>query len=197
MLTSLDGSKAYGIGNLSPTIFKHCAVPVLQVICHLIHTSISTSIIPCDWRTHCIVPIHKSGDKSSVSNYRPISLLCILCKVLEKVVYNNIIDYVREKSTKHQFGFLPKRSTLQQLLVFAENVIGANCEVDVVYMDFQKAFDSVSHERLLKKLQSIGITGKAWKWFEAYLWPRYQCVKIGDSYSEQCNILSGIPQGIM
>ena len=62
-------------------------------------------------------------------------------------------------------------------------------------MDFRKAFDSVSHERLLKKLHSIGIFGKAWKWFEAYLRPRYQCVKIGDSYSEQCNVLSGVPQG--
>ena len=90
---------------------------------------------------------------------------------------NNIIDYVREKSTKHQFGFLLKRSTLQQLLVFAEQVIESNCEVDIVYMDFRKAFDSVSHERLLKKLQSIGKTGKAWKWFEVYLRPHYQCVK--------------------
>ena len=71
-----------------------------------------------------------------MSNYRPISLLCILSKVLEKVMFNNIIDYVREKSTKHQFGFLPKRSTLQQLLVFAEQVIESNCEFDVVYMDF-------------------------------------------------------------
>ena len=126
-------SKVYGIDNLSPIIFKHCAVPLLQIICHLFHTSIST---PRDWRTHCIVPIYKSGDKTSVSNYRPISLLCILSKVLEKVMFNNIIDYVREKSTKHQFGFLPKRSTLQQLLVFAEQVIESNCEVDVVYMDF-------------------------------------------------------------
>ena len=84
LLTSLDVGKAYGIDNLSPIIFKHCAVPLLQIICHLFHTSISTSIIPCDWRTHCIVPIYKSGDKSSVSNYRPISLSCILSKVLEK-----------------------------------------------------------------------------------------------------------------
>ena len=75
-------------------------------------------------------------------------------------MFNNIIDYVREKSTKHQFGFLPKRSTLQQLLVFAEQVIKSNCKVDVAYMDFRKAFDLVSHERLLEKLQSFGITGK-------------------------------------
>ena len=105
-----------------------------------------------------------------MSNYRPISLLCILSKVLERIVYNNIINRVREQSTKHQFGFLPRRSTLQQLLVFAEKVFEPNkCEVDVVYMDFKKAFDSVSHHHLLGKLQTFGITGKARQWFEAYL----------------------------
>ena len=117
--------------------------------------------------------------------------------MLERVAYNNIIDYVSEKATKHQFGFLPKRSTIQQLLVFVEKVIEQKCETYVVYMDFRKAFDSVSHERLLMKLQSIGITGNAWKWFEAYLKLRYQCVKIGDSYSELCKVLSGVPQGSM
>ena len=110
--------------------------------------------------------------------------------MLEKVVYNIIIDYVSKKATKHQFGFLPKKSTIQQLLVFVEKVIEQKCETDVVYMDFRKAFDSVSHKHLLMKLQSIGITGNVWKWFEAYLKPRYQCVKIGDSYSELCNVLS-------
>ena len=119
--------------NLSPKVFKHCAVPLLQIICHLFYTSISSSTIPHDWCTHCVVLIHKSGDKSSLSNYRPILLLCILSKVLKRVVYNNIIDYVSEKVTKHQFGFLPKRSTIQQLLVFTEKVVEQKCETDVIY----------------------------------------------------------------
>ena len=109
-----------------------------------------------------MVPVYKSGDKSSVSNCRPISLLCILSKVLERIVYNNIINCVKEQSTKHRFSFLPKRSTLQQLPVFAEKVIEPNkCEVDVVYMDFKKVFDSVSHNHLLDTLQTFGIAGKA------------------------------------
>ena len=196
LLISLDKTKACGIDSFSPKIFKHCAGPLLHIICHLFQTSISCSFIPLDWRTHCVVPVYKSGDKSSVSNYRPISLLCILSKVLERIVYNNIINHVREQSTKHQFGFLPRRSTLQQLLVFAEKVFEPNkCEVDVVYMDFKKAFDSVSHHHLLGKLQTFGITGKARQWFEAYLHNRYQCVKIGDLLSELCYVHSGVPQG--
>ena len=165
------------------------------MICHLFRTSLSCSTIPQDWRTHCVIPIYKSGDKISVSNYRPISLLCILSKVMERLVYNNIIDHVQKLSTKCLFGFLPKRSTLQQLLVFAKNVLEPKCEVDVVYMDFRKAFDTVSHDRLLQKLWAVGITGTVWKWFQAYLKQRYQRVKVGDSFSDLCNVLSGVPQG--
>ena len=169
ILTSLDASKACGIDNFNPKIFKYCAAPLLQVICHLFSVSLQNSSIPQEWRTHCVIPIFKTGDRSSVCNYRPISLLCILSKVLERIVYNNIIRHIQGKLTKHQFGFLPYRSTLQQLLLFTEKVLEANSEVDVVYMDFRKAFDSVSHSGLLNKLYSIGIAGKLWKWFQEYL----------------------------
>ena len=195
ILTSLDINKACGFDNFNPKIFRYCASSLLQIICHLFSTSILSSTIPIDWRTHCIVPVFKSGDKSSVCNYRPISLLCILSKVLERIVYNSMIDYIRALSTKHQFGFLPGRSVLQQLLIFTENLLGSKCEVDVVYMDFKKAFDSVSHNHLLNKLQEVGITGKLWKWLEAYLSNRFQCVRIGQSLSNLCNVLSGVPQG--
>jgi len=124
-----------------------------------------------------------------------ISLLCILSKVLERIVYNNIIEHVRQVSTKCQFGFLPKRSTLQQLLLFVEHVLEPKCEVDVVYMDFRNAFDTVPHDRLLQKIKAVGITGTIWTWFQAYLKQRYQCVKVGDSLSDLCNVLSGVPQG--
>ena len=120
ILTSLDAGKASGIDNISPKIFKYCAAPLLQVICHLFSTSLQNNSIPQEWRTHCVIPIYKAGDKSSVSNYQPISLLCILSKVPERIVYNNI-RYVQDKLTEHQFGFLPNRSTLQQLLYLLKN----------------------------------------------------------------------------
>ena len=101
--------------------------------------------------------------------------------------------------TPHQlFGFLPKRSALQQLLLFTEKLLdGKNNrnEVDVIYMDFKKAFDSVSHNALLSKLQYLGISGKLYTWLETYLKTRVQCVRIGDKHSDLCKVLSGVPQG--
>ena len=114
---------------------------------------------------------------------------------VQQFLNNSIIRHVQSKLTKYQFGFLPNRSTLQQLLLFTENLFEAKSEVDVVYMDFKKAFDSVSHNGLLNKLCSMGITGNLLKWLQEYLLHRIQCVRIGDSLSDFCNVLSGVPQG--
>ena len=99
-----------------------------------------------------------------------------------------MLNHVERRLTNHQFGFLPNRSTIQQLLTYTNEILEAKTEVDVVYMDFRKAFDSVSHNGLLKKLNSTGITGKAMQ-------QRFQCVRIGDSMSRLCKVLSGVPQG--
>ena len=198
ILQSLDVNKACGIDSISPKIFRYCALPLLKPICHLFSVSLSTSDIPTEWRTHCVVPIYKSGDKSLVSNYRPISLLCILSKVLERIVYNNLLVYLKQTLTVHQFGFLPGRSALQQLLLVTETLLSAKltqAEVDIIYMDFRKAFDSVSHNRLLQKLQTIGVTGNLWNWLRSYLTNRFQSVRIGNYSSDLCHVLSGVPQG--
>jgi len=99
-------------------------------------------------------------------------------------------DYCYYKCLKSQ-NFLPNRSTLHQLLTFTNKILRAKTEVDVVYMDFRKAFDSVSHNGLLKKLNSIGITGKLWSYLQWW----FQCVWIGDSMSALCKVLSAVPQG--
>ena len=99
---------------------------------------------------------------------------------------------------QHQFGFLPGRSTLQQLILFTEkllNSINNKNEVDVIYMDFKKVFDSVSHNALLSKLQALGISGRLWFWLETYLKTRIQCVIIADNLSNLRKVLSGVPQG--
>ena len=198
ILSSLDGNKAPGIDNISPLVYKCCALSLLKPICHLFAVSLSSGNIPSQWRTHWITPIYKCGDKSLVNNYRPISLLCILSKVLERVVYNNILRYSECSFSCHQFGFLQGRSAVQQLLLFTERVLEAKslqAEADVVYMDFRKAFDSVSHDGLLQKLHAAGITGKLWSWLQSYLKHRSQCVRIGASNSALCKVLSGVPQG--
>ena len=125
ILSSLDGNKTPGIDNISPIVYKCCALSLLKPICHLFAVSLSSGNIPSQWRTHWITPIYKSGDKSLVSNYRPISLLCILLKVLERVVYNNILRYSECSFSCHQFGFLQGRSAVHQLLLFTERVLEA------------------------------------------------------------------------
>ena len=113
-----------------------------------------------EWRTHLIKPIFKTGDRCSVRNYRTISLLSVVSKVLEKLVYNNIVDFLTNSISVSQLGFLRGRSSLQQLLVFFNIVLSSASQTDVIYLDFRKAFDSVAHnELLLKELLVISSFG--------------------------------------
>ena len=194
-LRSVDGSKAKGCDNISPMVLKHCAIALYQPLYHLFSLSLSQHYLPLEWRTHLIKPIYKSGEKSSVRNYRPISLLCIVSKVLEKIVYDNIVEYVTQSTSVYQFGFLRGRSTLQQLLLFFHKILTSASQTDVVYLDFKKAFDSVAHNELLLKLWKFGICGSLWLWFRAYLSNRLQYVSVGQSVSSVLPVLSGVPQG--
>ena len=121
-LIQLDPNKGTGIDTISPRILKHCASTLTCPLCHLFNLSLSTGSIPQEWKVHLIVPVHKSADYVSVKNYRPISLLCYLSKVLESLVYNRIINCVLNSVTTCQFGFLPGRSTTQQLLLYLNEI---------------------------------------------------------------------------
>ena len=198
MLTSLDPSKAAGCDGIGPRLLKHCALPLCQPLHHLFSLSISQSYIPAEWRLHLIKPIFKSGDRSLVQNYRPISLLCICSKVLERIVFNHILHFVKERISKHQFGFMLHRSTLQQLLLLLNSIVESSrksLQTDLIYLDFKKAFDSVPHNELLLKLWNIGVTGNTWKWLLAYLSNRSQYVSINSSSSMVLPVISGVPQG--
>ena len=184
-----------GIG---PKLLKHCAIALYQPLHHLFCESLAQQIIPFEWRTHLIKPIFKTGDRSSVKNYRPISLLCVTSKVLEKIVYNHIIEFVTNNISVSQFGFLRNLSTLQQLLIFINTVndsLNSNSQADVLYLDFKKAFDSVAHNELLFKLWSFGITGNLWRWLQAYLSNRVQQVSVNNTVSDVLPVVSGVPQG--
>ena len=192
-LSSLDTTKASGCDGISVKLLKHCAIALYQPLYHLFSLSLCQHYIPLEWCTHLIGPIFKSGNKQDVKNYRPISLLCVVSKVLERLVYDNVIDFVRSLIYKGQFGFLKRHSSLQQLLIFWNTVINTP-QTDVVYLDFRKAFDSVAHKDLLFKLWNFGITGNLWRWFEAYLSDRCQFVSVGQTASGIL-VISGVPQG--
>ena len=145
-------------------------------------------------------PLYKSGDRSSVKNYRPISLLCITSKVLEFIIFNHIYGFISNQISHLQFGFLKHHSCVQQLLVSLNNIINSfnnsfKPQVDTIYLDFRKAFDSVPHNELLVKLWHLGITSNLWNWFRAYLTHRSQYVSINNHHSAFLPVLSGVPQG--
>lgn len=197
-LLALNTTKSKGIDGISPKILSRCASALFQPIHHLFIQCLIHHSLPSEWRIHLISPIPKSGDLSSVTNYRPISLLCVISKVLERLIYDKIIDFVSTSISNNQFGFLQSRSTTQQLLLFLDTLhtsLSRDTHFDTIYLDFSKAFDRVPHNLLLLKLQSIGITGDLWKFFESYLSNRSHCVSINSQVSSKLPVLSGVPQG--
>ena len=154
ILSSLDFNKAMRIDRLSPKVLRHCTPALYLPIYHLFSQCFQQSSLPREWKIHCITPIFKSGDRMMVSNYRPISLLCVISKVLERIVYNNI-HFLDGTFSNFQFGFMPGHLSLQQLLIFINEILNAkqtNNGLDVLYLDISKAFDSVAHHILLTKL---------------------------------------------
>ena len=198
ILSSLNPSKAMGIDSIDPKILKYCACTLCSPVSVLFNKCLSDSCIPSQWKVHIISPILKCGDPSNVANYRPISLLCSLSKVLERLIFDRVYEYVLPSLSVSQFGFMQNRSSLQQLLTVLQ-MIYANLhdkvQTDIIYLDFAKAFDSISHSKLLIKLWRVGITGRIWQWFKCYLSGRSQFVSIDGILSSSRPVTSGVPQG--
>jgi hypothetical protein len=159
-----------------------------------------TSKIPDVWKESIICPIPKKSNSSNPLDYRPVSLLCTLSKAFEKIVYDILVTYVENLKIlpENQHGFRKGKSVTSQLLeTYNEfsNAIENKKFIDVIYFDFSKAFDTVPHEKLLEKLQSIGVNGSLLKWFENYLFHRNFRVKVQNEFSNSKYITSGVPQG--
>ena len=190
-LVQLDPNKATGIDKISPKVLKHCASSLFHPLCHLFNLSLSTGAIPAEWKIHLITPVYKSADRSPVKNYCLISFLCIASKVLETLIHSKLLSHIFSNITIRQFGFLPGRSTTQQLLLYLHSVYQASShgqQTDSIYLDFRKAFDSIPHSKLLLKLRQFNISGKLWEWFSSYLHNRFQCVIICNSISDLATI---------
>jgi len=145
-LCSLDPMKAGGIDEISSRVLKYCSLGLCYPLHHLYSVSLATGCIPQEWRTHLITPIYKSGNRSDVQNYRPISLLPKVSKVIERIIYNRIEPHISQQLHHCQFGFSKGKSCLQQLLIFLHQLVNNNSQSDTLYLDFSKAFDCVSHD---------------------------------------------------
>ena len=162
--------------------------------------SIQSGIVPNDWRTGNVTPIFKKGSKSDPGNYRPVSLTSIPCKLMESIMRDDIVDHLvtQQLIKTSQHGFMAHRSCTTNLLEFLE-VITKNCDegtpMDIVYLDFSKAFDKVPHKRLLRKMEALGIGGRVSRWIEAWLANRKQRTVLNGAASSWIDVLSGVPQG--
>lgn len=156
--------------------------------------------VPDAWKISKITPIFKSEDPTNVSNYRPISVLSTVSKLLEKTLNNQIINYLESNNllTDCQHGFRPKRSTMSALLLFTEQIrvsLKNSHTVGAVFIDFRKAFDTVNHQILQNKLHSLKFSPKAIQLINSYLSDRTQVVKVGDATSTPLSCPLGVPQG--
>jgi len=145
-----------------------------------------------------VVPVHKKGDKTTPKNYRPISLLPIVSKILERCIFNNIIPFLAPKIAACQHGFMKNRSTTTQLMEALHNIskiLDNKKQTDVIYFDLSKAFDTVPHDLLLHKLKQFGIHGRLLKWITNYLTNRLQRVTCDGGTSSWLPATSGVPQG--
>ena len=162
------------------------------MISDLFQSSVNTGTIPTDWREAIVTPVFKKGAKSKPENYRPISLTCILSKVLEHIIVSSIMNPL-------QHGFRSKLSCETQLLKFTQEIfdsMASGKQTDVAVMDLFKAFDKVDHQRLILKLKRMGINNKTSNWIGAWLSHIFQRVVVDGHTSNSCPVLSGIPQAL-
>lgn len=200
LLCLLDTRKSVGPDNISPHVLKEASHEIAPVLTFIFNQSLSSGIVPEDWRTANIFALHKKGPKDLAENYRPISLTSICCKTLEHIVYSGISKFLEDNKilTPRQHGFRTGYSCETQLIQAINdwaNTLDHGHRSDVAIFDFSKAFDSVPHHRLLHKLDYYGIRGCTKEWISSFLQNRSQRVVINGAQSDLQPVLSGVPQG--
>ena len=200
LLKNLNPNKASGPDGISPRILQLAADELAPALCVIFQKSLDTGEIPKTWLQANISPIFKKGDRTLASNYRPVSLTAVCSKVLEHIVHSNIMKNFDRYSilTDKQHGFRSKHSTESQLILTTHDLahsLNSKSQVDMIIMDFSKAFDVVPHNRLLNKLNRYGIHSRTHAWITSFLKHRVQRVVVGGEHSTWTDVVSGVPQG--
>ena len=189
-----------GIDSINNKIVKQCHEHLASIMTNIINHSIRTSTVPNIHKQALIKPLFKKGDDSVCGNYRPVSLLPSLSKILEKVVNKQLVHHLETKGllTPNQFGFRPKNQTthvVHQLLNIISDAAQQKEVIFVTYIDLSKAFDCLQYDKLLVKMKHLQISDKTINWFKNYLTNRKQCVQIDQVKSDWKDVQLGVPQG--
>ena len=199
-IKQLDVSKSSAIEGVSTRVFKVAFLAIPEKITVLFNKSLSLGIFPSRWKYAKVVPLPKAGDLTDVSNWRPVSLLPLPGKILEKTVHNRILNFFKDNHVldERQGGFREGYSTTRTIVEFTEDLYMAmnNKQTTMAaFVDFKKAFDTVNHAILIKKLQKVGIRGLPCRWLTSYLNNRCQVTLANDTTSTLRPITCGVPQG--
>ena len=199
-LSRLNSRKATGPDNISTAILRLAADELAPVLTRLYQFSHDQGTVPQDWRDAHIVPVFKKGERHQPSNYRTVSLTSVVSKIMEHIIHSSIMRFYDNHKILHdcQHGFRSKRSCETQLIGTLQSIVSkmkGKSQVDVIQLDFSKAFDKIPHQRLMYKLQFYGVRGNTAKWIQSFLSNRKQKVLLEGEMSSEKDILSGVPQG--
>ena len=199
-LRKIKPKKAAGLDNIPPRLLRDAANEISQPLTHIINKSLQSGFFPSEWKIAKITPLFKSGNSSNIDNYRPISILPALSKILEKAVHRQLVDYLESNSLlyKKQFGYRKGKSTEIAVTYFIDTLrteIDKGNFVGAIFIDLSKAFDTISHSALLKKLPFYGIHDKELDWMKDYLFNRHQTVSYNNTTSDLQPMTCGVPQG--
>ena len=199
-INNMKENKSPGVDGISPKILKEIVEQISMPLAHVFNMSLQEGIVPLEWKEANIIPLFKKGSRNKSVNYRPVSLTSVICKLLETIIRDHMMDFLlKHRLINHsQHGFLKARSCLTNLLCFFEEItkwVDEGSPVDIIYLDFQKAFDKVPHQRLILKLKSHGMGNSIINWIEQWLTDRRQRVVVDGEVSSWKSVLSGVPQG--
>ena len=199
LLDNISTNKAPGPDGIHGCVLKHCSISLCRPLSIIFKLSYNTGIIPTEWKSANIVPYYKKGDKAVVSNYRPISLICLTAKIMERIIQDELLTKTQEFISSEQHGFISSRSWNSNLISLTDNITSNlynDIDTDIIYFDFAKAFVSVNHDLLLDKLKNkFNIDARLLKFLVNYLKNRRQRVTLENVFSDYLPVQSGVPQG--
>ena len=199
---SLKPKTSSGHDDISNKLLRETIAYIIEPITHIMNQSLLHGVVPKDMKISKVIPIHKSSDPCILKNYRPVSLLPVFSKLLEKIVYNKLISFLNLNNVlyRHQYGFRKKHSTIHSIIHLLNHCsTSASKPVPeftlAVLCDLSKAFDVINHGILQRKPRTYGIRGLAYEWFKSYISDRLQYVEIENNKSHALPIGIGVPQG--